>query len=184
MNEIDRLLDSPIHECRQVALFILVYRYLHASRSSTFNENLRQELSNFYLNALRRGRVNNWDLIDTSAEHLLGNYLINRSHQLLFDLASSSSLWERRAAMIATFALIKRKDPSTTLELAKRLLHDREPLIHKAVGWMLREIGKRIDQKILRKFLDEHARDMPRQMLSYAIEHFSPEQKAFYRKLK
>jgi hypothetical protein len=111
--EVDRLLNSPIHEHRQAALFILVYRFLDTSRPSSRDDNLRGELSTFYVNALKRGRVNGWDLVDSTAEHLLGSYLEDRSRQLLFDLASSSQLWERRAAMIATFAFIKRKDGST-----------------------------------------------------------------------
>ncbi|UJR29311.1 hypothetical protein I4U23_010525 [Adineta vaga] len=182
--EIDHLFNSPIHEHRQTALFILVYRYLAASRSTTRDDKLRAELSSFYVKALKRGRVNNWDLVDCSAEHLLGNYLEDQSRQLLYDLASSSQLWERRAAIIATFAFIKRKDGSTTFDLAKILLHDREPLMHKAVGWMLRETGKRINKKILLKFLDQYAAQMPRIMLSYAIEHLSIKQRTHYRNLK
>jgi 3-methyladenine DNA glycosylase AlkD len=182
--EIDRLLNSPIHEHRQAALFILVYRFLAASKPSSRDDNLRGELSAFYVNALKRGRVNNWDLIDASAEHLLGGYLVDRSRQLLFDLASSSQLWERRAAVIATFAFIKQKDQSTTFELAKKLLNDPEPLMHKAIGWMLRETGKRINQKVLTSFLDQHAAKMPRIMLSYAVEHLSIKQRTHYRSLK
>jgi 3-methyladenine DNA glycosylase AlkD len=182
--EVDHLLNSPIHEHRQAALFILVYRFLAASRPSTRDDNLRGELSAFYLKALKRGRVNNWDLVDLSAEHLLGAYLEDRSRQLLFDLASSSQLWERRAAVIATFAFVKRKDGSTTFELAKKLLKDPEPLIHKAVGWMLRETGKKINKKVLTSFLDQHAAQMPRIMLSYALEHLSIKQRTHYRSLK
>ena len=181
LREVDRLLDSSIHEHRQVALFILVYRYLAASRPSSRDEAVREELTLFYQSALRRGRVNNWDLVDSSAEHLLGNFLLHRSREVLFDLSSSSSLWQRRASIIATFAFIKARDPSTTLELAVRLLNDRENLMHKAVGWMLREVGKRIDPKILTTFLDEHAAQMPRVMLSYACEHLSPQQRTDYR---
>jgi len=182
--EIDRLLNSSIHEHRQAALFILVYRFLAASKPSSRDDNLRGELSAFYVNALKRGRVNNWDLIDASAEHLLGDYLQDRPRQLLFDLASSSQLWERRAAVIATFAFIKRKDGSTTFELAKKLLNDSEPLMHKAIGWMLRETGKRINQKVLTSFLDQHAAKMPRTMLSYAVEHLSLKKRTHYRSLK
>lgn len=181
LTEVDCLLNSAIHEHRQTALFILVYRFLDASKTSSFDNDLRSELSTFYVNALRRGQVNNWDLIDTSAEHLLGNYLQDRSRQLLFELASSNQLWERRAAIIATFAFIKQKDASTTFELAKKLLNDSEPLIHKAVGWMLRETGKRINKKILITFLDEHATKMPRIMLSYATEHLTIKERTHYR---
>ncbi|CAF2054122.1 unnamed protein product [Rotaria magnacalcarata] len=182
--EIDRLLNSSIHEHRQAALFILVYRFLAASKSSSRDDNLRTELSNFYISALKRGRVNNWDLVDSSAEHLLGAYLEDRPRQLLFDLASSTQLWERRAAIVATFAFIKRKDGSTTFELAKKLLDDPEPLMHKATGWMLRETGKRISQKVLTSFLDQYAAQMPRIMLSYAVEHLSVKQRTHYRNLR
>ncbi|CAF1359061.1 unnamed protein product [Rotaria magnacalcarata] len=182
--EIDRLLNSSIHEHRQAALFILVYRFLAASKSSSRDDNLRAELSNFYISALKRGRVNNWDLVDSSAEHLLGAYLEDRPRQLLFDLASSTQLWERRAAIVATFAFIKRKDGSTTFELAKKLLDDPEPLMHKATGWMLRETGKRISQKVLTSFLDQYAAQMPRIMLSYAVEHLSVKQRTHYRNLR
>ena len=184
LDEVDRLLNSPIHEHRQAALFILVYRFLAASKSSSRDDNLRSQLSNFYVKALKRGRVNNWDLVDSSAEHLLGDYLIDRPRQLLFDLASSSQLWERRAAVIATFAFIKQKDESTIFKLAEKLLNDREPLMHKAIGWMLRETGKRINQKVLTSFLDQHAAKMPRIMLSYAVEHLSVKQRTHYRSLK
>lgn len=182
--EVDRLLDSPIHEHRQSGLFILLYRFLAASKPSTRDDKLRGELSAFYLKALKRGRVNNWDLVDSSAEHLLGDYLVDRPRQLLFDLASSPQLWERRAAVIATFAFLKQKDASTTVELAKKLLKDPEPLMHKAVGWALREAGKRVNKKVLTSFLDQHAAEMPRIMLSYTLEHLSVKQKTHYRSLK
>lgn len=178
--EINNLLDSPIHEHRQVGLFIMVYRYQAASRRKPYDENTRDELNSFYLEALRRGRVNNWDLIDCSAEHLLGNYLLNRSRLLLFTLASSEMIWQRRAAVIATFAFIKQKDASTTLELAEKLLDDEEPLIHKAVGWMLREVGKKCAMKTLTSFLDKHAAQMPRVMLRYAVEKLSAEKRKHY----
>lgn len=184
LDEVNRLLKSSVHEHRQSALFILVYKYAAASKSSSRNENIRSELSKFYLNALKNGRVNNWDLVDSTAEQLLGDYLVDKSREILFELASSCQLWERRTSIIATFAFIKQKDPSTTLELAKKLLNDREPLMHKAVGWMLREIGKRVNKKTLLSFLDENAARMPRIMLSYAVEHLSIKQRTYYRSLK
>lgn len=184
MHEINRLLDSPIHEERQVALFILVLRFASADETKGAEHESREEILQMYLSALKRGRVNNWDLIDASAEQILGKHLLNRSRQMLFDLSTSSSIWERRASIIATFAFIKQKDSSTTFELAQRLLEDEEPLIHKAIGWMLREIGKRIDRKQLLSFLDKYASQMPRIMLSYATEHLSPKQKLSYRNQK
>jgi 3-methyladenine DNA glycosylase AlkD len=128
--------------------------------------------------------VDNWDLVDSSSEFLLGAWLVDRDRSVLDDLAASAVLWERRVAVLATFAFIKRGDASTTLELAARLLDDREDLMHKAVGWMLREVGKRVSRDALTGFLDEHAPRMPRTMLSYATEHLSPEERAAYRALR
>lgn len=172
--EIDRLVDSPVHEERLAALLLLVDAYRRAPEATVER----------FLDAVRRGRVNNWDLVDSSAEHILGPWLLDRDRSLLFELAASPSLWERRVAVLATFAFIKHGDASTTLELAERLLGDREDLMHKAVGWMLREVGKRVDRGLLLGFLDAHAARMPRTMLSYATEHFAPEQRARYRALR
>ncbi len=123
---------------------------------------------------MRAGRVNNWDLVDSSAEFLVGEFLreAGRGDDPLLDgLAASASLWERRVAVLATFAFIKAGDAGPILRLAPRLLDDREDLMHKAVGWMLREVGKRVDRGVLTHFLDEYAARMPRTMLSYATEH-------------
>lgn len=171
LDEIDALLDDPEHEHRLAGLLLLV----EASRASPGAAGER------YLAAVRRGRVNNWDLVDSSAEHLLGEWLVDRDRSLLDDLAASPVLWERRVAVLATFAFIKRGDASTTLDLAARLLDDREDLMHKAVGWMLREVGKRVSREALLGFLDAHAARMPRTMLSYATEHLTPEERAAYR---
>ncbi len=171
LDEIDAQLDDPEHEHRLAGLLLLV----DASRSSP------GEAAERYLAAVRRGRVNNWDLVDSSAEHLLGEWLVDRDRSLLDDLAASPVLWERRVAVLATFAFIKRGDASTTLDLAARLLDDREDLMHKAVGWMLREVGKRVSREALLGFLDAHAARMPRTMLSYATEHLTPEERAAYR---
>ena len=134
-----------------------------------------------YLAAVRRGRVNNWDIVDSSAPQIIGSWLLDRDRSLLFELAASPSLWDRRIAVVATHQFIRHGDASTTLVLAERLLGDREPLMHKAVGWMLREVGKRVDRSVLLGFLDEHAAAMPRTMLSYATEHLDPELRAHYR---
>jgi len=181
--EVDRLLDSEIHEHRLAGLVILNRLFAAATASAARGDGSDEQtrLADFYLSAVRRGRVNNWDLVDSSAEFVLGEYLWSRPRDLLFDLARSDSLWERRVAVLSTFAFIKHGDASTTLALAELLLDDREDLMHKAVGWMLREVGKRVDRAQLLQFLDEHAPRMPRTMLSYATEHLTPEQRADYR---
>ncbi|HSO01413.1 MAG TPA: DNA alkylation repair protein [Gaiellaceae bacterium] len=171
LDEIDRLLDDAVHEHRLAALLLLVHRYPREP----------DEVFARYLAAVRRGRVNNWDLVDSSADRIVGEHLVDRPRDLLRELAASPVLWERRVAVLATFAFIKRGDASTTLELAAGLLDDPEPLMHKAVGWMLREVGKRVDRSLLLGFLDENAARMPRTALSYATEHLPPELRAAYR---
>jgi len=172
--EIDKLLDDAEHEHRLAGLLLLV----EASRRDP------EGAAERYLAAVRRGRVNNWDLVDASAGDILGGWLYDRDRSVLDELAASPDLWERRVAVLATYGFIKRGDPTTTLVLAERLLGDREDLIHKAVGWMLREVETRISADVLRRFLDTHAARMPRTMLSYAIEHFTPEERARYRSLR
>jgi len=179
--EVELLLDSPVHEHRLAGLLILVKQYERASATRTRDDAERTRLADGYLDAVRRGRVNNWDLVDSSAPTLLGDYLFDRPRDVLFELAASDSLWHRRVAMLATYGLILRGDASTTLELAALLRDDREDLMHKAVGWMLREVGKRVDRQLLLDFLDEHAKRMPRTTLSYATEHLDPELRAHYR---
>lgn len=173
-DEIDALLDDPEHEHRLAGVLLLA----EASRRDPARAAER------YLAAVRRGRVNNWDLVDASAEHVLGGWLADRDRSLLDELAASPSLWERRVAVLTTFHFIKRGDASTTLALAERLLGDRDDLMHKAVGWMLREVGKRVSRDELRRFLDAHAARMPRTMLSYATEHLPAEERAAYRALR
>ena len=173
-DEIDELLDSQAHEHRLAGALLLVARY-KKDPDTVFER---------YLAAVRRGRLNNWDLVDASAEFIVGEHLRDRDRSLLDALAASGSLWERRVAVLSTFAFIKAGDPSTTLTLAERLLTDREDLMHKAVGWMLREIGKRVSREVLTGFLDVHAAAMPRTMLSYATEHLDPEERARYRAMR
>ena len=182
------LLDSEVHEHRLTALVIAVLQFERAGRSAARDDVLRRRLHVAYLDAARRGRVNNWDLVDTSAEYLVGEYLYDTGagdagSELLRRLAASPSLWERRVAVLATFGFIKHGEAGPTLDLAPRLLDDPEDLMHKAVGWMLREVGKRVDRAELVGFLDEYASRMPRTMLSYATEHLSPPERAAYRAL-
>ncbi|MGW5572488.1 DNA alkylation repair protein [Nocardia thailandica] len=179
--EVVDLLDGPVHEERLAALFILNAQYAAAAKPRTRDEDKQRAIVELYLDAVRRGRVDNWDLVDSSAEHILGPWLADRPRDLLFELAARESLWERRVAVLSTFAFIKSGDPSTTLALADRLLPDRRDLIQKAVGWMLREIGKRVDRTVLTDYLDSRAPRMGRTALSYATEHLTPEERANYR---
>ncbi|MFI9401560.1 DNA alkylation repair protein [Nocardia sp. NPDC052316] len=181
LDEIDVLLDSPVHEDRLAGLVILNARFAKASKPNTFDDVARAEMVRRYLAAVRRGRVNNWDLVDVSAENIIGPWLSDKPRDLLFELAEADSLWERRVALLSTFAFIKSGDATTTFELAERLLDDRHDLIQKALGWMLREVGKRIDQRLLTGFLDQHAAQLGRTALSYATEHLDAELRAHYR---
>jgi 3-methyladenine DNA glycosylase AlkD len=174
LDQVDVLLDSPVHEHRFVGLLILVSRYRKDSTT----------IADFYLAAVRRGRVNNWDLVDCSAEFILGEYLYERPRDPLFELAASESIWERRVAMLSTFGFIKHGDASTALEIATILAPDRQDLIQKAVGWMLREVGKRVDPALLTDYLDDHAATLSRTSLSYATEHLTSERRIHYRSLR
>jgi len=164
LDQADKLLTSKIHEERSTALLILVDQF-----NSSDDASVREKIFRKYIRRLRH--VNNWDLVDTSAEHIVGGWLANRDRGLLDSLARSKHLWSRRVAMIATFHFIKRGSAADALRIAKTLLADRHDLIHKAVGWMLREVGKRVDRASLRGFLAKHAATMPRTSLRYAIEH-------------
>lgn len=165
-----QLLQSPWHEDRLTGLLILVDR----ARRGTEAEARRARC--FYRKNF--DRVNNWDLVDLTAEHLLAPEVDPISPALLLRWARSSHLWRRRAAMVATFRFIRQGDPRPTLQVANILIRDPEDLIHKAVGWMLREVGKRCAKKDLTDFLSRHAAHMPRTMLRYALEHFPPAERA------
>jgi 3-methyladenine DNA glycosylase AlkD len=170
LDEVSALLESPVHEHRFVGLVVLVQRYRRAGRAAA------AELSAFYLR--HRGAVNNWDLVDSSAPDLVGGELVaGTSWRELDALAGSAVLWDRRIAMLATGALIKRGEFATTLALAERFLGDPHHLMHKATGWMLREVGKR-DEAVLVEWLERHRDAMPRTMLRYAIEKLDPQRRA------
>jgi 3-methyladenine DNA glycosylase AlkD len=172
LGEVERLLHSRIHEERQTALLILVDRYERGDAKA------KAACVRFYVDNLRW--VNNWDLVDSTAHRILGDHLLTGDRRRLVRLAGSSVLWERRVAMVATYAFILAGDPRPTFEIARLLLSDEHDLIHKAAGWMLREVGKRVGERELRAFLEEHATEMPRTALRYAIERFTPgERKAW-----
>ncbi len=169
--EIKNLITSKIHEHRLLALFILVDKFKKS------NEKIKQELCDFYLNHTKH--INNWDLVDQSAHLILGENLMNKERSILEKLAKSEDLWERRIAIIATLQFIRKNQFQETIKIAEILLKDKHDLIHKAVGWMLRELGKK-DKNKLKEFLDKHHKVMPRTMLRYSIEHFSKEEKEHY----
>lgn len=173
LSEIQKLLDSKIHEERFVGLAILIYRFKKAQHPKTTDTKVQKEVFDFYLKNLYAQRVNNWDLIDSTAPYL-GYYLLGRpgTDKLLNQLAASKSLWERRAAVMFTFAFIREFELEATLKLCKKLLNDEHDLMHKACGWMLRELGKQ-DLGALSEFLDANVKKMPRTMLRYAIEKMS-----------
>jgi 3-methyladenine DNA glycosylase AlkD len=161
------LLASPWHEDRLVALMILVEQYRRTPTA-------RAAIYRLYLG--HTDRINNWDLVDVSAANVVGAHLEERSRKPLYRLAKSKSLWERRIAIVATLHFIRRNQFDDTLAISKVLLGDKHDLIHKACGWMLREVGKR-DERVLRAFLEEHATTMPRTMLRYAIERLPDRQR-------
>ncbi len=173
--DIEIILESKIHEERLIALLILVENY----KKSDIEK--RKEIFDFYLNNIKK--INNWDLVDLSVDKIIGNYLSDKPKNILYKLASSDNLWEKRISIISTFQFIKNNQFSDTLKIAKILIKDKHDLIHKAVGWMLREIGKR-NQEAEESFLKKHYKNMPRTMLRYAIEKFSEEKIQLYLKGK
>lgn len=172
--ELTELLESPWHEERMIGLLVLVYQFEKAETGE------QQKIFDFYLK--NRKAVNNWDLVDVTTPQVVGMYLLEqpkKERQFLYSYAKSNDLWERRIAILATFPFIKAGKFDDTLAIAKLLLGDHEDLIHKAVGWMLREVGKQ-DDVVLKNFLTKHIRALPRTSLRYAIERFpEPERKHF-----
>lgn len=170
-----QLLKTRLHEERLLALLMLVHLY------SRGDEPAKKNIYKIYLENTRF--INNWDLVDASAPYIVGDFLMNRSKKPLHDLARSGSLWERRISIMSTFHFIKQNEFSETFKISKMLLSDKEDLIHKAVGWMLREVGKR-DLAGEERFLKEHYKRMPRTMLRYAIERFPEPKRQMYLKGK
>ncbi len=173
LDETVELLHSPFHEDRFVALAMLVHAF------SKGDESLKKTIYDLYLANTKW--INNWDLVDASAHKIVGPYLMDRSRKPLYQLARSASLWERRIAIISTFAFFRKDQFEDSLAIAEILLHDKEDLIHKAVGWVLREVGKR-NFDLEDGFLQQHYRTMPRTMLRYAIEKFPEPRRQGYLK--
>ncbi|MCR4369216.1 MAG: DNA alkylation repair protein [archaeon] len=171
LEELSTSLESKFHEHRLCALLVLVEKFKKA------DEKERKEIFDFYLSKTKF--VNNWDLVDLSADKIVGEYLFDKEKKSLYALAKSDSLWERRIAIVSTFALIRRGELKDTFKISRILLGDSHDLIYKACGWMLREAGKR-DKNALVQFLEAHKSKMPRTMLRYAIEKFSPQERAHF----
>ncbi|MBU0668030.1 DNA alkylation repair protein [Patescibacteria group bacterium] len=171
LDQVSFLLTNKIHEFRLTALFILVLQYQKGDADT------KKKIFDFYLK--HRRYVNNWDLVDSSAPHIVGDFLLDKDRSILYDYARGKSLWDRRIAVVATQRFIREGQFEDTLKISEILLKDSHDLIHKAAGWMLREVGDR-DRAALESFLKKHCRAMPRTMLRYAIEHFEPEERKKY----
>ncbi len=176
LNEVEKMLASKYHEVRLTGLLILVLKYQKAEL-----EKEKKAIFDFYIKHLLA--VNNWDLVDVTTPNIVGDYLFKKPKNILYKLAKSKNLWQRRVSMLASFAFIKNHDFVDALKLAKIHLKDGHDLMHKAVGWMLREIGKR-NVNVLRKFLDDNISNLARTTLRYAIEHFSEQERKKYLQLK
>lgn len=177
LSEVSKVVESPIHEERMAGLIILANR-----AKKTQGEKLGQYFD-FYLDHLHRGHINNWDLVDATCKVVVGRYLVDKDRSILYALARSDSLWERRVAIVSSSAFIGLGESTDTLALSKQLLSDRHDLIHKATGWMLREVGKHCGENTLKTWLDQHATHMPRTMLRYAIERLPKDVRTHYLEL-
>ena len=173
ISQVNHLLHSGIHEHRLTALLILVDKITNADPAG------QEKIVRFYLGNLKH--VNNWDLVDLSADKILGAYLFDKDRTILYELSDSGTLWSHRVSIMSTFFFIRKGQFDNTFRLAERMLNHTHDLIHKAVGWMLRETGKR-EKKAEERFLKKHYKVMPRTMLRYAIEKFSPEERERYLK--
>ena len=172
LKDLGKLLKSDIHEHRFIALEILVMKYEKGLEN-------KKKIIDFYLKNTKH--INNWDLVDTSAPYIMGNFLLNRPKNILYKLAQSKNIWERRIAIVSTLEFIRNNKFSDTIKISKILLKDSHDLIHKAVGWALREMGKK-NEKMLVGFLNQYYKKMPRTALRYSIERLSEKQTKFYMK--
>ena len=175
LTEIQKLLKSKIHEERLVAALLLVSKFEKATNPP--DKKTQKEIFNFYIK--NRQNINNWDLVDLSAPNIAGNYLLEKDKKILYKLSKSKKLWDRRISIVSTFSFIRQNNFSDTLIISKILLNDEHDLIHKAAGWMLREVGKR-DLPTLKKFLLKNYKKMPRTMLRCSIEKFPETERKKY----
>jgi|TARA_Y100000031_G_scaffold156411_1_gene210846 3-methyladenine DNA glycosylase AlkD len=173
LKDVEYLISSKFHDYRFIALVILINKYQKGDKQE------KKQIFNFYLKNTQH--INNWDLVDISAPNIIGDYLLDKDRKILYKLVKSKSLWERRISVLATFRFIKENQFKDALKISEILLNDKHDLIHKAVGWMLRQVGKK-DQMEEEKFLLKHYQKMPRIMLRYAIERFKENKRQFYLK--
>ena len=175
LNDVEQLLKSKIHEERLCALLLLVHNYNLAKKNN--DEKTKEDIFNFYLKSTNY--INNWDLVDLSCHQIIGDYLKDKDKSILYQLAISSNIWDKRISIISTAAFIKDNNFEHTITISEILLNDKHDLIHKAVGWMLREMGKRNKEQLI-QFLNKHYKQMPRTMLRYSIEKLPENQRKQY----
>jgi len=179
LNDIEKLLKSKFHEVRLTALLILCYKYEFVMKKKLYDK--QKEIIDFYLSHLEY--CNNWDLVDLVCYKILWNYLLDKDRQILYKLAEDKNMRKQRVAIVSTMTFVKKGEFHDTLKISEMLLNHEHDLIHKAVGWLLREVWKK-DEKVLRDFLDKYAWKMPRTMLRYAIEKLSEEERKYYLNLE
>ena len=172
LKEISKLLSNKYHEIRLAGLLILVKKYQKGEDQE------KEKIFNFYLKNYKH--INNWDLVDLSAHHIVGDYLLDKDRKVLEKLAQSNNLWQKRIAIVSTYAFIKAGEYLPTFKIIEILMKDKNDLIHKACGWMLREVGKKVSEEKLKKFLDKWGTRMPRTMLRYSIERFGEKERLYY----
>jgi len=178
VKEIEKLMESPIHELRAGAMSVMG----QAAKDKKCSEERLKELNDLYIR--RHDRINNWDLVDLAAYYVVGKHLADKPRDILYKLARSTNMWERRTAILATaHFILKMKDVEDTFKIAEILVKDKEDLVHKGTGWMLRTAGEK-DRQRLREFLDIHAATMPRVLLRYSIEKFDKSERDHYLKMK
>jgi len=177
IKEIEKLLESHIHEVRAGAVSIMD----KASRNKTISKERLKDFFDLYIR--RHDRINNWDLCDLGCLHMTGSYLYDKPRDILYKLARSKNIWERRTAILSTCYFLRQGDTTDTFKIAEILVNDNEDLVHKATGWMLRFAGTK-DKKRLIAFLDKYAATMPRTLLRYSIEHFTKKEREYYMKMK